>query len=89
LNISYHLFSFGYYSHVQAPLEDAKVLMKSRFPYPKFVETESNGSQARYVYAVLDPAETHINQSQVLLYSSSFLIFHSLCCLSFGIIICY
>jgi hypothetical protein len=56
--------------------------MKTRFPYPKFVECDSNGSQARYVYAVLDPAETHINQSQV---EMDFYFFHCflICLLSY------
>lgn len=45
---------------------DAEHIMKTRFPYPKFVECDSGGSQARYLYAVLDPAETHMSQNQVI-----------------------
>jgi protein transport protein SEC23 len=50
---------------LQAPHVDADHIMKTRFPFPKFVECDSGGSQARYLYAVLDPAETHISQTQV------------------------
>jgi protein transport protein SEC23 len=49
---------------IKAPSVDAQQIMKTRFPYPKFVDCDSGTSQARYVYAVLDPAETHINQTQ-------------------------
>jgi len=47
---------------MQAPLNDATEILKSRFPCPKFVECDSGGSQARYLIAVLDPAETHNSQ---------------------------
>jgi len=44
---------------LEAPKEDAKLLMKDRFPMPRFIECSQGGSQARFLLAVIDPSVTH------------------------------
>merc|ERR1712118_546526 len=46
-------------SLLQAPKEDAAVLLQERFPVPMYVECDQYGSQARFLLAKLNPSVTH------------------------------
>jgi len=46
-----------------APKEDAGLILKERFPYPRYVECDQGTSQARFVTAIIDPAITHNSMS--------------------------
>eukprot|EP01128_Nolandella_sp_AFSM9_P000390 TRINITY_DN10551_c0_g1_i1.p1 TRINITY_DN10551_c0_g1~~TRINITY_DN10551_c0_g1_i1.p1 ORF type:complete len:768 (-),score=147.06 TRINITY_DN10551_c0_g1_i1:41-2314(-) len=56
---------------IEAPKRDTKEVMDTRYPSPMFIETEFNGSQARFLLAVLDPADEeggvqqHVGTSEV------------------------
>ncbi|GLJ49269.1 hypothetical protein SUGI_1041010 [Cryptomeria japonica] len=44
---------------LEAPLQDAEVLLAERMPVPKFIECDQHGSQARFLLAKLNPSVTH------------------------------
>ncbi|KAK4765552.1 hypothetical protein SAY86_026642 [Trapa natans] len=44
-----------------APHEDARVIVKERFPVPRLVVCDQHGSQARFLLAKLNPSATHSN----------------------------
>jgi len=44
---------------LEAPKEDAKSLMKDRFPMPRYIECDQGTGQARFLLAVIDPSVTH------------------------------
>jgi len=47
---------------LEAPVNDAQVIMKDRFPNPRYVECDqrgANSSQARFLLAIIDPDITH------------------------------
>merc|ERR1711931_157603 len=44
---------------LQAPLDDAHEIMQARFPVPRYVETEHQGSQARFLLSRVNPSQTH------------------------------
>ena len=46
---------------LQAPLDDAHEIMQARFPVPRYVETEHQGSQARFLLSRVNPSQTHNN----------------------------
>jgi len=46
---------------LQAPAEDAKQILQSRFPVPKFIQTNAGGSQARFLTSKVNPSNTHTN----------------------------
>ncbi len=46
---------------LQAPKDDATLILKDRFPLPRFIECDQGSSQARFLLALLDPAVTHNN----------------------------
>jgi protein transport protein SEC23 len=46
---------------LQAPAEDAKQILQSRFPVPKFIQTNAGGSQARFLTSKVNPSSTHTN----------------------------
>jgi protein transport protein SEC23 len=48
---------------LQAPKDDAAMILKERFPHPRFVECDQGTSQARFLLAALDPAITHNTMS--------------------------
>jgi protein transport protein SEC23 len=50
-------------SLLQAPKEDAAVLLQERFPVPMYIECDQYGSQARFLLAKLNPSVTHNSQS--------------------------
>ena len=44
---------------LEAPQEEAKELMRERFPYPRFVDCNQHGSQARFLLSKVNPSSTH------------------------------
>jgi len=44
---------------LQAPKDDSSMILKERFPHPRFVECDQGTSQARFLLAAIDPAITH------------------------------
>jgi len=48
---------------LNAPKEDAAVLLTERFPVPMYVECDQYGSQARFLLAKLNPSVTHNSQN--------------------------
>jgi len=44
---------------LNAPKEDAHMLLQERFPVPMYVECDQYGSQARFLLAKLNPSVTH------------------------------
>ena len=47
---------------LEAPQEEAKELMRERFPYPRFVDCNQHGSQARFLLSKVNPSSTHNQQ---------------------------
>jgi protein transport protein SEC23 len=56
------------YKHFKAllemPKEDAKKLLKSRYPFPKTMESDPDGSDDRYLKAKINPSLTHHSQQE-------------------------
>jgi len=48
---------------LELPKIDAEHLMKDRYPYPRYLECDEGGSQARFLIAKINPSTTHHNQS--------------------------
>ncbi|XP_007936782.1 protein transport protein Sec23A [Orycteropus afer afer] len=46
---------------LQAPLDDAQEILHSRFPMPRYIDTEHGGSQARFLLSKVNPSQTHNN----------------------------
>uniref|UniRef100_A0A8D8S8M2 Protein transport protein SEC23 n=1 Tax=Cacopsylla melanoneura TaxID=428564 RepID=A0A8D8S8M2_9HEMI len=44
-----------------APSEDARDILVTRFPMPRYIETEHGGSQARFLLSKVNPSQTHAN----------------------------
>ncbi|KAL3506521.1 hypothetical protein ACH5RR_031903 [Cinchona calisaya] len=44
---------------LQAPQEDAQIIIRERFPIPRQVVCDQHGSQARFLLAKLNPSATH------------------------------
>ncbi|KAL9655272.1 hypothetical protein ABK040_009046 [Willaertia magna] len=44
---------------LELPKEDAKVIIKDRFPYPRYIECDQLSSQARFLIAKINPSITH------------------------------
>ena len=42
-------------------MDDGHDILVSRFPLPRFVETEHEGSQARFLLCRVNPSQTHNN----------------------------
>lgn len=51
---------------LQAPRVEASALLTGRFPLPRFIDTEQNGSQARFLFSKLNPSTTYNSDSAVL-----------------------
>jgi len=49
---------------LKAPAQDAKALMATRFPTPRYIECVENGSQARFLLVKLDPSSTAQSTAQ-------------------------
>uniref|UniRef100_A0A8C9SRR9 Protein transport protein SEC23 n=1 Tax=Scleropages formosus TaxID=113540 RepID=A0A8C9SRR9_SCLFO len=46
---------------LQAPVDDAQEILHSRFPMPRYIDTEHGGSQARFLLSKVNPSQTHNN----------------------------
>lgn len=46
---------------LQAPVDDAQEILQSRFPMPRYIDTEHGGSQARFLLSKVNPSQTHNN----------------------------
>lgn len=46
------------------PKEDARKLLKNRYPFPKTIETDADGGDARYLKAKVNPSLTHHSTQQ-------------------------
>lgn len=44
---------------LQAPVDDAKEILQTRFPMPRYIDTEADGSQARFLLCKVNPSQTH------------------------------
>lgn len=44
---------------LQAPLDDAQEILQTRFPMPRYINTEHGGSQARFLLSKVNPSQTH------------------------------
>lgn len=46
---------------LQAPVDDAQDILQTRFPMPRYIDTEAWGSQARFLLSRVNPTSTHNN----------------------------
>lgn len=46
---------------LQAPVDDAQEILLTRFPMPRYIDTEQGGSQARFLLSKVNPSQTHNN----------------------------
>jgi protein transport protein SEC23 len=46
---------------LQAPADDAQEILQTRFPMPRYIDTEANKSQARFLLSKVNPSQTHNN----------------------------
>uniref|UniRef100_H2Y1H9 Protein transport protein SEC23 n=1 Tax=Ciona intestinalis TaxID=7719 RepID=H2Y1H9_CIOIN len=44
---------------MQAPVDDAQDILATRFPIPRYIETQHGGSQARFLLHKVNPSQTH------------------------------
>jgi len=44
---------------LQAPKDDASLILRDRFPLPRFIECDQHSSQGRFLLATIDPSVTH------------------------------
>lgn len=64
---------------LQAPLDDAQEILQTRFPMPRYIDTEHGGSQARFLLSKVNPSQTHNNLyawGQVQYYKLQLAVFH-------------
>jgi len=47
---------------LEAPVADAQEVLMTRFPVPRYIDTEQGGSQARFLLCKVNPSQTHNNQ---------------------------
>jgi len=76
---------------LQAPVDDAQEILQTRFPMPRYIDTEHGGSQARFLLSKVNPSQTHNNMyayGQVSLAASAINWPHliDLCSAPFGVI---
>lgn len=50
---------------LEAPKQEAMQIVNERFPVPRFVDCNQNGSQARFLLAKLNPSSTYNTSSPV------------------------
>ncbi|KAL3507197.1 hypothetical protein ACH5RR_032579 [Cinchona calisaya] len=50
---------------LQAPQEDAQIIIRERFPVPRLVVCDQHGSQARFLLAKLNPSATYSNTHEM------------------------
>nr|CAH7737170.1 unnamed protein product [Callosobruchus chinensis] len=46
---------------LQAPVDDAQEILQTRFPMPRYIDTEQGGSQARFLLSKVNPSQTYNN----------------------------
>jgi len=46
---------------LEAPITDAQDILQSRFPMPRYIDTEQGASQARFLLSKVNPSQTHNN----------------------------
>lgn len=46
---------------LEAPVADAQEILSVRFPMPRYIDTEHDGSQARFLLCKVNPSQTHNN----------------------------
>lgn len=46
---------------LQAPVDDAQEILRSRFPMPRYVDCDQGSSQARFLLTRVNPSQTHNN----------------------------
>lgn len=46
---------------LNAPVDDAQEILQTRFPMPRYIDTEHGGSQARFLLSRVNPSQTHNN----------------------------
>ncbi|KAG0234508.1 GTPase-activating protein S23 [Actinomortierella wolfii] len=49
---------------LEAPVADAQELLMQRFPIPRYIVCNQNGSQARFLLSKLNPSTTHVSGGQ-------------------------
>ncbi|XP_042030278.1 protein transport protein SEC23-like [Salvia splendens] len=59
---------------LQAPQEDAQLIIRDRFPVPRLVVCDQHGSQARFLLAKLNPSATY-SSAQEMMQTGSDVIF--------------
>lgn len=59
---------------LQAPVDDAQEILQTRFPMPRYIDTEQGGSQARFLLSKVNPSQTHNNMYSYGGVSFSFLL---------------
>ncbi|MFQ6659980.1 hypothetical protein Gotur_028656, partial [Gossypium turneri] len=50
---------------LQAPQDDAQMIIRERFPVPRLVVCDQHGSQARFLLAKLNPSATYNNANEM------------------------
>ncbi|EGW29961.1 uncharacterized protein SPAPADRAFT_144148 [Spathaspora passalidarum NRRL Y-27907] len=60
-NAGYHeQADFAYFKDfLEAPKQEAMILLMDRFPLPRFIDCDENGSQARFLMAKLNPSTNY------------------------------
>ncbi|GAV05487.1 hypothetical protein RvY_15612 [Ramazzottius varieornatus] len=56
---------------IQAPVEDAQLILSTRFPMPRYVVTEQDGSQARFLLSKVNPSQTQSSHAFAWSYGQS------------------
>lgn len=56
----------GFALLLQAPQEDAQLIIRDRFPVPRLVVCDQHGSQARFLLAKLNPSATYNNANEMM-----------------------
>ncbi|KAL2343489.1 hypothetical protein Fmac_004774 [Flemingia macrophylla] len=62
----FRAFIYKAFAHLlQAPHEDAQIIIRERFPVPRLVVCDQHGSQARFLLAKLNPSATYNNAHEM------------------------
>ncbi|KAL8486931.1 hypothetical protein ACS0TY_023574 [Phlomoides rotata] len=56
----------GFSLLLQAPHDDAQLIIRDRFPVPRLVVCDQHGSQARFLLAKLNPSATYNNANEMM-----------------------
>lgn len=56
----------GFSLLLQAPFDDAQLIIRDRFPVPRLVVCDQHGSQARFLLAKLNPSATYSNAHEMM-----------------------